>query len=71
MIHSFSKRYIFKVLHVPIRLIYETNRKLTKFVMRAPVGSTISVPLEIGDKAREEFLKANESFIVTLYIHRK
>jgi hypothetical protein len=36
-------------------LIYETNRKLTKFVMYAPVGSTSSVPLENGDKARKEF----------------
>jgi hypothetical protein len=36
--------------------------------MCAPVGSTSSVPLENGDKARK-VLKTNESFIVTLYIN--
>jgi hypothetical protein len=38
-------------------MIYETNRKLTKFVIFAPVGSTSSVPLENDDKARKEFCK--------------
>jgi hypothetical protein len=52
----FQNAILSKVLHVQIRLIYETNRKLTKFVMGAPVGSTSSVPLDNGDKARKEFL---------------
>jgi hypothetical protein len=36
-------------------ILDETNRKLTKFVMYAPVGSMSSVPLENVDKARKEF----------------
>jgi hypothetical protein len=51
----FENVILSKVQHVQIRLIYETNRKLTKFVMCAPVGSTSLVPLENGDKARKEF----------------
>jgi hypothetical protein len=35
--------------------------------MCAPVGSMSSMPLENGDKARKDFLKTNESFIVTPY----
>jgi hypothetical protein len=31
------------------------NRKLTMFVIYAPVGSMNSVPLENGDKARKAF----------------
>jgi hypothetical protein len=37
-------------------LIYKKNRKLAKFVLRAPVDSTSSVPLQNGDKARKQFL---------------
>jgi hypothetical protein len=55
MIHSFSKRYIIQSITRTKTIIYETNRKLTKFLMCAPVGSTSSVPLENGDKARKEF----------------
>jgi hypothetical protein len=55
MIHSFSKRYIVQSITHINTTIYETNRKLTKFVMCAPVISTSSVPLENGDKARKEF----------------
>jgi hypothetical protein len=54
---SIQNAILSKVLNVQIRLIYETNRKLTRFVICAPVGSTSSVPLENGDKAREEFWK--------------
>jgi hypothetical protein len=53
----FQNAILTKVLHVQIRLIYETNRKLTKFVMYAPVDSMSSVPLENGDKVRKEFWK--------------
>jgi hypothetical protein len=55
-LHSFSKRYIVQSITRTNTIdIYETNRKLTKFVIYAPVGSTSSVPLENGDKARTEF----------------
>jgi hypothetical protein len=53
----FQNAILSEVLYVQIRLIYETNRKLTKFVMCAPVGRKSSVPLENGDKARKEFWK--------------
>jgi hypothetical protein len=53
----FQNAILSEVLHVQIRFIYETNRKLTKFVICAPVGSKNSVPLENGDKARKEFWK--------------
>jgi hypothetical protein len=39
MIHSFSKRYIVQSITYTNKIDYETNRKLTKFVMYAPVGS--------------------------------
>jgi hypothetical protein len=55
MIHSFSKRCIVQSITHTKRLIFETNRKLTKFVVCAPVGSTSSVPVENGDKARKDF----------------
>jgi hypothetical protein len=56
-LHLFSKRYIVQSIIRTNRIIYETNRKLTKFVMCAPVGSMSPVPLENGDKARKEFRK--------------
>jgi hypothetical protein len=49
---TINDSFVFKTLYCPK---YYTNRKLTKFVMFAPVGSTSSVPLENGDKARKEF----------------